>query len=55
MQEWYYQLELEREQTLQEALQRAESNEATEQDWKVIYFECGMKRRNNESAGKRIG
>jgi hypothetical protein len=53
MQEWYRQLELERELTLQEALIRAERKEATEDDWKVIYFECGMKRSKNESDGFR--
>lgn len=35
---------LERMQTLEEALQRAESGTATEDDWVVIRQECGMPR-----------
>jgi len=38
---------LEREQMLEEALMRAERNQATEDDWKIIYFECGKQRKNN--------
>lgn len=35
---------LEREQMLEEALMRAEQNKASEDDWKIIYFECGKQR-----------
>ena len=54
MDEWQHQLYLEREQMLEEALLRAERKEANEDDWKVIYFECGMTRRSkNESSTTR--
>ena len=46
MNEWQHQMMLERLQQLQEALQRAEHNQATEDDWKVIYSECGLRREN---------
>lgn len=36
---------LERMQMLEEALDRAEAGVATEDDWSVIRFECGMPRR----------
>ena len=36
---------LERMQILEEALDRAEAGVATEDDWSVIRFECGMPRR----------
>ena len=36
---------LERMQMLEEALDRAETGVATEDDWSVIRFECGMPRR----------
>jgi len=38
---------LEREQMLEEALMRAEKSQASEDDWKIIYFECGMNRKNH--------
>lgn len=48
---WYQQqLMEEHEQALEEALIRAEKNEATESDWETIYAECGLNRRSdNES------
>ena len=36
---------LERMQMLEEALHRAEAGVATEDDWSVIRFECGMPKR----------
>ena len=36
---------LERMQMLEEALERAEAGVATEDDWNIIRFECGMPRR----------
>ena len=36
---------LEREQQLREALERAEAGTASELDWHIIYFECGIKRK----------
>ena len=43
---------LERQQQLQEALERAERGEASEEDWNVIYYECGMRRAKNEPYSK---
>jgi hypothetical protein len=45
MMDAWHQLMLDREQHLQEALLRAESNKASEKDWEAIYFECGLKRK----------
>lgn len=38
-------------QQLEEALERAEAGCATEDDWKVIRFECGMPTRVNVNLG----
>ena len=38
---------LERQQMLEEALERAETGVATEDDWNTIRFECGVTRRAN--------
>jgi hypothetical protein len=38
----YAQAGIERMQQLEEALERAEAGCASEDDWKVIRFECGM-------------
>jgi hypothetical protein len=43
-----HQLMLERQQRLEDALIRAEDGTATEEDWKTIYFECGLKRNSND-------
>jgi len=40
----YQQAMLERQEQLEEALIRAEDGWATEDDWKLIYSECGLKR-----------
>lgn len=40
-----HQAMLERMQMLEEALQRAETGVATEDDWSVIRYECGMPKR----------
>lgn len=45
----YHQAMLERMQQLEEALKRAEAGQATNEDWNVIYYECGMRRAKNES------
>ena len=48
----YHQANLERQQQLEEALRRAVNNCATDDDWAVIYYECGLKaqqRKANES------
>lgn len=41
----YHQLMLERLQRLEEALIRAEEGRATDDDWKTIWFECGVPKR----------
>lgn len=38
----HHQFQLERMEQLEEALQRAYDGEATEDDWNVIRFECGI-------------
>ena len=43
--EEYNQAMLERQQMLEEALERAETGVATEDDWNTIRFECGVTRR----------
>ena len=40
-----HQLMLERQQMLEEALERAETGVANEDDWNTIRFECGVSRR----------
>lgn len=42
--EWH-QMMLERQQRLEEALDRAEAGRANEEDWVIIRFECGVARR----------
>jgi hypothetical protein len=44
----YQQVFFEREMRLVEALANARKNAATEEDWAIIYYECGVK---NESDG----
>ena len=44
-----HQLMLERQERLEEALERAESGNATPDDWLVIRFECGVPRKSNRS------
>lgn len=39
-----HQAMLERMQQCEEALGRAEKGQASEDDWKVIWFECGLKK-----------
>jgi hypothetical protein len=48
----WHQLMLDREQHLQEALLRAESNKASEKDWEAIYFECGLKRKTENEPNR---
>lgn len=40
-----HQLQLERMQQLEEALERAEAGRATEDDWNIIRYECGVSKR----------
>lgn len=53
--DWHQQMQLERQQMLEQALLRAERKEANEDDWKIIYYECGLsfRRKQNESYGIR--
>ena len=41
----HHQLELERMELLEEAIERASSGKATEDDWNIIRFECGITQR----------
>jgi len=43
--EEYNQAMLERQQMLEEALERAETGVANEDDWNTIRFECGVSKR----------
>ena len=40
-----HQLMLERQQILEEALERAETGVATQEDWNIIRYECGLSKR----------
>lgn len=40
-----HQLMLERMQMLEEALERAETGVATQDDWNIIRYECGLSKR----------
>ena len=40
----YYQMQLERQRMLEEALERAKQGAASEDDWSIIHFECGVPR-----------
>jgi len=40
-----HQLMLERQQMLEEALERAETGVATQGDWDIIRYECGLPKR----------
>lgn len=40
----YHQAMLERQQMLEEALERAEAGVASEDDWSIIRYECGVSR-----------
>jgi hypothetical protein len=41
----YNQAMLERQQMLEEAIERAETGVATEADWNIIRYECGVSKR----------
>ena len=43
----YFQAMAEKQQMLEEALQRAEEGVATQADWGLIRYECGASRRPN--------
>jgi len=48
MEDWQELAMQQRMQELIEALQRAETGKASGDDWKIIYFECGIRREKNE-------
>lgn len=41
-----HQLMLERQQRVEEAIERAQAGVATEDDWNIIRYECGVVQRN---------
>ena len=45
MDQWHHQLMLERIEQAEEALTRARQGKATDEDWKIIYFECGLEKK----------
>ena len=44
----YHQMQLERQELLENALRRAINHSATEDDWAVIRYECGLSAQNNK-------
>ena len=44
------QLMLERIQRCEEALERAQAGQATEEDWEIIRFECGLGKKEKKNA-----
>ena len=44
----YHQMQLERQELLEEALRRAINHSATEDDWAVIRYECGLPAQNHK-------
>jgi hypothetical protein len=54
MEEWN-QAMLEREQILEEALIRAQDNRASEADWDLIWWECGLYARRKQLKGNQNG
>jgi frataxin-like iron-binding protein CyaY len=49
MEEEYRQMMEERMQSIEDALERAKQGLATDDDWKVIYYECGLSQRNQNA------
>jgi len=45
--EWVQQLMVERMQRCEEALARAKNGQATDEDWEIIRYECGLKKEKN--------
>ena len=44
----YHQMQLERQEMLEQALSRAINHSATEDDWAVIRYECGLPAQNHK-------
>ena len=44
----YSQMQMERQELLEEALRRAINHSATEDDWAIIRYECGLSAQNNK-------
>ena len=44
----YHQMQLERQEQLEESLRRAINHSATEDDWAIIRYECGLPAQNNK-------
>lgn len=51
----WHQAMLERQQILEEALIRAQDNRATEIDWDLIWWECGLYERRKQLKGNKNG
>lgn len=51
-QEEMHQLMLERLQRCEEALAKAKEGQATEEDWEVIRFECGLKKEKQDGLNR---
>lgn len=49
-QELMHQLMLERMQRCEEAIARAKAGQATEEDWEIIRFECGLGKQEKNHA-----
>lgn len=50
MDEEMHQLMLERMQQCEEALIRAQAGQASDEDWEVIRYECGLGKKENKNA-----
>jgi DNA helicase TIP49 (TBP-interacting protein) len=44
----YHQMQLERQEMLEQALRKAINHSATEDDWAVIRYECGLPAQNHK-------
>jgi hypothetical protein len=51
--EAHHQLMIEKMQRVEDALLNAEQQKATEEDWQIIFNECGIERKKYEFDSKR--
>lgn len=49
----FHQLMTERLERLTEAVERAEKGQATEDDWTIIRYECGLERKQNAYSARQ--
>ena len=52
-QELWHQALLERQQLIEESLIRAQDNRATDKDWDLIWWECGLYERRKQLKGSK--